>query len=210
MVVKKNTFDNYSRAIEQNGFSMGREHALSIIMDNVSENFIVSTTGKTSREVFELREKKGQAHDCDFLMVGSMGHTSSFALGLSYGTEKDIYCIDGDGSFLMHMGASAVVAQNLSENFKYIIINNGAHESVGGQPTVALDIDVKAILTAVGVKHVYEASNENQINQSMSKMRDKGGCALIINVKQGSRADLIRPTNTPRENKKLLMEKINK
>ena len=177
--------------------------------ENISEeDFVVSTTGKTSREIFELREARGQSHAGDFLTVGGMGHTSSIALGMSLGTDKNIYCIDGDGSFIMHMGAFAVNADKAGANFKYILNNNGAHESVGGQPTVGLKIDIAAILKAVGFQHIWTAETPEQICEAMRELRGVKLGALILNTHQGSREDLGRPTVSPKENKENMMKKF--
>ena len=209
IIVKKDTFDEYKISKNKNDYTISREQALDCIISKLrDDDFIVSTTGKTSREIFEIREKNHQDHSNDFLTVGSMGHTASIAFGMALNTDKDVYCIDGDGSFIMHMGSFAVIAQNPCENFKYILINNGAHESVGGQPTVGFEIQIDDILKAVGFNNVYKVSKIDDIKNSLSKM--KGMDALIIYTKQGSRDDLGRPTKTPIENKKSLMKKIQK
>ena len=211
IVVKKGTFTSYKLEKKNNDFEMTREGALKEIIDTLSEDdFIVSTTGKTSREIFEIREARKEGHGNDFLTVGSMGHTSSIALGMSLGTDKKVYCIDGDGSFIMHMGASAIVAHNEKDNLRYILINNGAHESVGGQPTLALDIDVKKILEAVGFEKVYEAKTYDELKKELGKLNKNSKSALIVYARQGSREDLGRPTKTPIENKNAIMEKLAK
>jgi len=209
LIVRKGLFSDYKIAPEDNGFALIREQALAAVLGGLGDqDFIVSTTGKTSREIFELREKAGQGHANDFLTVGSMGHTASIAFGMSIGTDKDVYCIDGDGSFIMHMGGFAVIGQNCGPNFKYVLINNGAHESVGGQPTVALKIDVPAILRACGFTDVHQATDEAGISAALQAMKGHGKTALIIYCRQGSRADLGRPTTTPIQNKQAIMEKI--
>ncbi len=209
LVVRKGTFSEYKATKEDNGYPLSREEALACVMDNIGEDdFIVSTTGKTSREIFELREARGQGHAGDFLTVGGMGHTSSIALGMSLGTDKNVYCIDGDGSFLMHMGAFAINANKAGANFKYILNNNGAHESVGGQPTVGLKIDVAAILRAVGFQHIRTAETPEQINAAMLELADVKLGALILYTHQGSREDLGRPTVSPKENKENMMKKF--
>lgn len=209
LVIRKDTFDEYNITKETSTYSLSREEALETIIKELNDDeFIVSTTGKTSREIFELREKLKEGHSNDFLTVGSMGHTASIAFGLSLNTNKNIYCIDGDGSFIMHMGSLAIIAQNPCNNFKYILINNGAHESVGGQPTVGFKIQVDEILKAVGFKKVYTATNASEIKNAISEMKDNSMEALIIYTKQGSRKDLGRPTTTPIENKEALMKKI--
>ena len=176
------------------------------IIDTIGPaDFIVSTTGKTSREVFEIRERRGEGHANDFLTVGGMGHASSIAMGMCLGTDRDVYCIDGDGAFLMHLGAIPVVAQHARENLRYILINNGAHESVGGQPTVAFDIDIPAILRAGGFAGVETVTTADQIAPAVRRLAASPRRALVIEVAQGSRADLGRPTTTPVQNKNDMM-----
>lgn len=209
IVVRKGIFSDYDTEKDVNNFAMTREQALECVLDKIGEDdFIVSTTGKTSREIFEIREARGQGHSGDFLTVGGMGHTSSIALGMSLGTDKNVYCIDGDGSFIMHMGSFAVTADKAGANFKYIINNNGAHESVGGQPTVGLKIDVAAILKAVGFRNVWTAETAEEIAAGMEKLAKESLSALIINTHQGSRENLGRPTVSPQENKENMMKKF--
>ena len=209
LVIQKGAFEGYPFTAEDNGAPMSREEALEVVLGQLGDDdFIVSTTGKTSREIFEIREARGQGHANDFLTVGGMGHTSSIAFGMAVGTDKDVWCIDGDGSFLMHMGAFPVIAQNAPANFKYVLNNNGAHESGGGQPTVGQKIDVPAILRASGFEEVYEASDPAAIEAGMAALRAGGKRALVITTHQGSRADLGRPTTTPQENKQAMMAKL--
>ncbi|MEG2533941.1 MAG: thiamine pyrophosphate-dependent enzyme, partial [Gordonibacter sp.] len=209
LVVPKDIFGSYAFAAEDNGALMSREEALEAVLDGLGDDdFIVSTTGKTSREIFEIRERRGQGHANDFLTVGGMGHTSSIAFGMAIGTDKDVWCVDGDGSFLMHMGAFSVIAQNAPANFKYILNNNGAHESVGGQPTVGQRIDVPAILKASGFERVIEASTSEDISSGMEVLAKNAKTALVITTHQGSRGDLGRPTTAPQENKAAMMEKF--
>ncbi len=212
LVIRKGTFSKYSPICKEK-VVMGellREEALDVILKEIGDDMVVSTTGKESREIFELREKFGQGHEHDFLTVGSMGHTSSIALGVSIGTNRNVWCLDGDGSFIMHMGGLAIAGQNAGDNFKYIINNNAAHESVGGQPTVSDKIDIKAILKACGFSSTYEAKTREEIKDAISKMKKEGKYALILYTKQGSREDLGRPTTTPIQNKESFMKEINK
>jgi len=209
LVVRKDTFSSYAMSKQKSDLPLTREEALAAVLDKLTDDdFVVSTTGKTSREVFELREARGEGHSNDFLTVGGMGHTASIALGAALGTDSNVWCIDGDGSFLMHMGSFAVIAQNAPDNFKYILNNNGAHESVGGQPTVGMDIDIPGVLKAVGFETVIEAETADQIAGGMDTLRRKGKATLIIRTRQGSRDDLGRPTTTPRENKLDMMAKF--
>lgn len=209
LIVKNDSFTEYNSLKEVSQYTLTRECALENIIKSLNDNdFIVSTTGKTSREIFEIREKNNQGHSNDFLTVGSMGHTASIAFGMSLNTDKNIYCIDGDGSFLMHMGGIAVIAQNANENFKYILINNGAHESVGGQPTVAFNIKIDEILKAVGFKNVYVATTVDEISNGILHLKEENLYALIIYTKQGSRDDLCRPTISTIDNKISFMGKM--
>ena len=207
LLIRKGTFSEYPFQPAPCSFSMTREHALSVILSCLSpEDFVVSTTGKTSRELFELRQAAGQGHGQDFLTVGSMGHASSIALGLSLASSKNIYCIDGDGAFLMHMGACAVNGCTGGDNFKYIVLNNGCHESVGGQKTVGFQIHMEDILEGCGFA-VCRAETEAQLRQGMKHLA-KQKATLVVYIRPGSRADLGRPTSTPEENKHCFMEAI--
>ncbi len=207
LIVRKGLFTDYKTSKPENNYSITREMALETVLSKINDDdFIVSTTGKTSREVFEIRERNNQKHSNDFLTVGSMGHTSSIALGMSIGSDKNIYCIDGDGSFIMHMGAFAIIPSIADKNFKYILINNGAHESVGGQPTVAFNINIEKLLLSLGFENVYIAKTLDEVSESMEKMQNKKLQALIIYTKLGSREDLGRPTISPVDNKKNMMK----
>ena len=210
IIVTQGTFSKYDdMENKMNFYELTRERALEGIIHQLSnQEFVVSTTGKTSREIFEIRERNQQGHANDFLTVGSMGHTSSLAAGISLFCEKNIYCIDGDGSFLMHMGGLAVAMQNVGENFKYILINNGCHESVGGQPTIANQIDIKAILTAFGFEKVVMISKEEELADGMKQLKMTGKAAMVVHTNDQSRKDLGRPTTTPKSNKKEFQEKL--
>lgn len=213
VVVRKNKFfyQNIGDVIKNNEYQLTREKTLEIILSNIpKEDFIVTTTGKTSRELFELREARHENHNHDFLTVGSMGHTSSIALGLAIGSNKNVWCYDGDGSFIMHMGSAAVNACICPDNYKYIINNNGAHESVGSQPTVGQLINMKDILIGCGYKHIHEAYIEDEIVKALQQMKHEEKCALILFTKTGSRDNLGRPTISPIENKNHLMKEIKK
>lgn len=211
LIVRKNAFSSYKlkSSISKNVYTMSREEMLNTVLQTLSsDDLVVSTTGKTSREIFELRELHKTGHANDFLTVGSMGHTASLALGVSLGTEKNVYCIDGDGSFIMHMGGFSVLTSVMKKNFKYILNNNGAHESVGGQPTVAFDINTEDILRSSGFKHVLRATNEEELKRALKDMTRLESVALVVYTKQGSRDNLGRPTTTPIDNKLAFMGKV--
>lgn len=209
VVVQKNTFSSYEIDLEPTQYILSREEALKVIIGNLNDDdFIVSTTGKTSREIFEIREENNQDHSNDFLTVGSMGHTASIAYGIASGTTNNVFCIDGDGSFIMHMGSLGVIGSRLLKNFKYILNDNNSHESVGGQPTCSNSLNIPQILKAFGFKEVILASTREEIKQGIKRMRQEEGLAMVLHTKQGSRNNLGRPTTTPLDNKSSFMKKI--
>ena len=163
----------------------------------------MSTTGKASRELFEVREALGQEHKYDFLTVGSMGHSSSIALGIALKkTERKIWCIDGDGAMLMHMGAMAVIGANKPGNLVHIVINNGAHETVGGMPTVAEAIDLSAIAKGCGYEYAVSVQDFTALDSELSAAKQRKALTFIeVKTAIGSRNDLGRPTSTPIYNK---------
>ncbi|MFW2487034.1 phosphonopyruvate decarboxylase [Clostridium chromiireducens] len=210
LVVKNNTFSEYK--LKNNtisNFNMTREKAIEILISKIDKSsVVVSTTGMTSRELFELREKHGHNHSKDFLTVGSMGHASQIALGIALSKkEKEIYCIDGDGALLMHLGGLAIIGNQKLRNFRHILINNGAHDSVGGQDTVGFEVDTLAIAKACGYKKCYSCSSEADLLNLAEEIVDiEGPIFLEIKVKKGARKDLGRPTTTPIENKEMFMK----
>lgn len=214
LVIEKDTFEDYKlQTNEQNNYTMSREEAIQTVASKLGEkDCIVSTTGMISRELFEFRESKGQGHERDFLTVGSMGHASQIALGIALAQpERRVWCFDGDGATIMHMGSMAIVADKKPKNLVHVVFNNGAHDSVGGQPTVGLKINLPAIAMAVGYKATISIDNQNELKQYLSQLAKQEGPVLLeIKVKKGNRKDLGRPTTTPQENKNALMEFLKK
>lgn len=214
IIISDGTFEEYSLKKDiVSDYPLMRESAIKIILDNLSnEDVIVSTTGKTSREVFEYRKNNNQGHQNDFLTVGSMGHCSQIALGIALKKKnKQVFVLDGDGAVIMQMGTFTIAGTDAPENFKQIILNNGAHDSVGGQPTAGFQVDFPAIAKACGYKFTSRAETEIQIKEEIGKLRlSKGPSLLEIRVNKGARKDLGRPTTTPPENKKSLMEYLSK
>ena len=185
-----------------------REEAIEIVIDCLSvDDIIVSTTGKASRELYELREKSGAGHARDFLTVGSMGHASMIALGIALEeSERRVICLDGDGAALMHMGALAVIGGLRPENFIHIVLNNGCYDSVGGQPTECGDILLTGVSEECGYALAEYVSADYELRDSLTKaLRMRGPSMIEVNVKRGSRANLGRPDMTPVENKTALM-----
>lgn len=214
LVIEKDTFEEYKlQNVEVNDLAMSREEAIQTVAAALGEkDCIVSTTGMISRELFEYRAAMKQGHERDFLTVGSMGHASQIALGIAMAkSDRKVWCFDGDGAAIMHMGSMAIVANKAPKNYIHVVFNNGAHDSVGGQPTVGLKIDLPAVAKAVGYKVTYSADNKEDLSAILSEVKDVEGPALIeIKVKKGNRKDLGRPTTTPIQNKEALMAFLQK
>ncbi|HWL54497.1 MAG TPA: phosphonopyruvate decarboxylase [Chthoniobacteraceae bacterium] len=205
LLVRKGTFESYRlRHHPSNPLAMVREDAVKRVLGTIEDSaVVVSTTGMTSREVFEYRESAGEGHSKDFLTVGCMGHASQIAMGLAL-AKKDapVYCLDGDGAVLMHMGSLAIMGTSGLRNLKHVVINNGAHDSVGGQPTAALRINLLEIAKACGYQWVAGTHDAGEMGDLLEKLKHAEGPAFLeIRVNKGSRPDLGRPTTTTHENK---------
>ena len=202
-VIRKGALSYDGKVKYENSNTMVREEIIRHIAKASGEDPIVSTTGKASRELFEIREANKQSHKYDFLTVGSMGHTSSIALGVALNKpDKRVWCIDGDGSVLMHMGSMAVVGSNAPENLIHVVINNGAHETVGGMPTVASNIDLVAIAKACGYKYAVSVDDFDDLDKELNAAKERKALSLIeVKCSIGARDDLGRPTRTALENK---------
>ena len=214
LVIEKDTFEDYKlQNVEVNDLTMSREEAIQTVAAALGEkDCIVSTTGMISRELFEYRAAMNQGHERDFLTVGSMGHASQIALGIALAQpERRVWCFDGDGAAIMHMGSMAIVANKAPKNYVHVVFNNGAHDSVGGQPTVGLKIDLPAVAKAVGYKATYSVDSKAELESVLAKVNSFESPALLeIKVKKGNRKDLGRPTTTPIQNKEALMTFLKK
>jgi phosphonopyruvate decarboxylase len=187
---------------------VSREDALVSMADAVgSEAVIVSTTGMLSRELFEHRERTGQSGERDFLTVGGMGHASSIALGIAMReSRREVWCFDGDGALLMHLGGLAVIADHAPPTFFHVVFNNGVHDSVGGQPTSVSVVDVAATATALGYRHASSTNDLASVADTVAELRRNGGPALLeLKVRPGNRPGIGRPTRTPTESKRAFM-----
>ncbi len=207
-VIRKGALSNDVKVGYANNNAMVREEIIEHIVKVSGEDPIVSTTGKASRELFEIREANGQSHKYDFLTVGSMGHSSSIALGIAINKpETKIWCVDGDGAVLMHLGAMAVLGANKPKNMVHVVINNGAHETVGGMPTVAANIDLVAIAKACGYPNAVCVDTFGALDEALANAK-KNDILSFIEVKCsiGARENLGRPTTTAKENKENFME----
>ncbi|MDD4164261.1 MAG: phosphonopyruvate decarboxylase [Eubacteriales bacterium] len=209
-VVKKDALHFDCKVKYQNQNTMTREEIIKRIVNASEDDIIISTTGKTSRELFEIRENNGQGHEKDFLTVGSMGHSSSIAFALALQKpDRRVWCIDGDGAALMHMGAMAIIGTNNPNNFVHIIINNAAHESVGGMPTVAGSIDMCKIAEGCGYPYVFSVSDYEHLDRTLLYVKENNKLAFIeAKADISARADLGRPSTTAKENKNSFMKNL--
>jgi len=209
-VIRKGAISYDEKVEYKNDNTMVREEIIRHIVKVSGEDPIVSTTGKASRELFEIRETNGQSHKYDFLTVGSMGHSSSIALGVA--TEKadqKIWCIDGDGAMLMHMGSMALLGANKPKNMVHVIINNSAHETVGGMPTVAGQIDIVGVAKACGYPNAVKVDSFEKLDSELAAAKARNELSLIeVECSIGARDDLGRPTTTALENKQNFMDYI--
>ena len=210
-VVEKDFFESDVSIKYKNDNSLLREEIIEHIVKISGEDPIISTTGKTSRELFEIREKFKQDHSYDFLTVGSMGHSSSIAFGVAINKpQKKIWCIDGDGAAIMHLGAMATIGYYCPKNLIHVVINNESHESVGGQPTVASKIDLANIAKSCGYEFVVSINSLDKLDEVLREVKNKNVlCFIEVKSKIGSRSDLGRPTLSPTDNKKSFMRVIN-
>ena len=212
-VIPKGTFEEYK--LQQDGeviLPLKREAAIQLIASSLSkEDIIVSTTGMISRELFEYRTSAFMEHEKDFLTVGSMGHASQIALGIALEKKKcKVFCFDGDGSTLMHMGSLAIIGSLHPDNYVHVIFNNGAHDSVGGQPTVAFNIDLCKIAQACGYEAALSVSDSDSLCEALKRITYMHGpISLEVKVRKGARKDLGRPTTTPLQNKDTFMLFLN-
>jgi phosphonopyruvate decarboxylase len=212
LLMREGCFSEYAfKGAEPNPYPLSREQAIDVVLDACGpEDVVICTTGKASRELFELRKKRHEANRADFLVVGSMGHASQIALGMALQRPKrKVICIDGDGSLLMHTGGMATIGRLKPKNLVHVLINNGAHESVGGQGTGAFDVDWPAIAKAFRYADAKMHLDEAGLRQAIAQLKADAGPVLIeVRTKQGSRRDLGRPTSTPLENKQQLMKAL--
>ena len=214
LVIEKDTFEDYKLLnVEVNDLTLNREEAIQTVAASIGKkDCIVSTTGMISRELFEYRTAMNQGHERDFLTVGSMGHASQIALGIALAQPKRrVWCFDGDGATIMHLGSMAITASKKPANYIHVVFNNGAHDSVGGQPTVGLKIDLPSVAKSVGYSDAYSIRTKEELANLLSILNSRvsvhrGPVLIEVKVKRGNRKDLGRPTTTPIENKQALMQ----
>jgi len=210
LIIQKGLFGDYAlkNARDVEG-TMSREEALELVAKHTAHDAIyVSTTGMASRELYEIRERNGEGHQKDFLTVGSMGHASQIALGIALSKKnRQVICLDGDGAVLMHLGGMTIIGTTKPENYVHIILNNGAHDSVGGQPTVGRDVDLASVALCLGYKASVKVNTQKQLIDAL-KADGPGPRCIEVLVRKGNRKDLGRPKSTPVENKQAFMQYI--
>lgn len=208
LIVRAHSFSEVRAARQESPYSLGREEVVSFIAAHLPpEAAIVSTTGHISRELFEHRARMEEGHARDFLTVGSMGHASQIALGIALAQpHRPVICLDGDGAALMHMGAMAIAGTSGARNLLHVVLNNGAHDSVGGQATAGFHVDLVQIAKACGYRSVCRAEGVESIRSSLEQISfAEGPYFLEVRVAKGARKDLGRPTTKPTDNKKSFM-----
>ena len=204
LVVRKGCFEPHPRTPAAPRYELAREEAIRCVAGLLGErDVVVSTTGMISRELYENRP----SHEKDFLTVGSMGHASSIALGIALAKpNRQVYCLDGDGALLMHLGAAAVLGAHAPGNLRHILINNEAHDSVGAQPTVMPGVHAGQLAHALGYRHAYRVQTLDELRAAWPEFAAQEGPSLLeIMVHCGSRKDLGRPKERPAENKQAFM-----
>lgn len=209
-VVRKNALEYDEKVEYKNENSMKREEIIEHIVKYSGKDPIISTTGKASRELFEIRERNKESHEYDFLTVGSMGHSSSIALGVAINKpDTKVWCIDGDGALLMHMGSVAVIGSVSPNNLVHILINNGAHETVGGMPTAISKLNVKKLAEACNYKKIYSVKSFKELDKALDESKKNNELTFIeVYSSIGARSDLGRPTTTALENKENFMKYV--
>jgi phosphonopyruvate decarboxylase len=212
LIVRKGTFSPYSlQGKARTAYVMSREEAIVTTLDTLgADHVVVSTTGMTSREVYEHRARTEAGHGRDFLTVGCMGHASQIALGLALARpDRRVVCLDGDGAVLMHMGSLAIIGERQPANLLHVLINNGAHDSVGAQPTVAFTTDLPAVALACGYRSALRVESRADLSSAMLSLLDvEGPSFLEVRVYTGARADLGRPKTSPVDNKAEFMRTL--
>lgn len=210
IVVKKGALAYDGPTCYGNSYDMTRESVVAAVAEAAENDPVVSTTGKASRELFEVREARHEGHGCDFLTVGSMGHASSIALGIAAAKPSQrVWCLDGDGALLMHMGSLAVIGAAVPQRFVHVVVNNEAHETVGGMPTVAGTVDIPAVARACGYRDALTAETLEELASALQAAKTCEGPVLVeAKCALGSRADLGRPTTTPTQNKESFMRHL--
>ena len=196
-LVKKNILHlkNISKRTIQSKKYLSREIVINELLDKIKKNTrIISTTGYTSRELFQIRKNKKYKKGKDFYMVGGMGHSSMTSLGYSLNSKNQVICLDGDGSLIMHMGSLISTGFKSKSNFKHILLNNGAHESVGDQKIDTFKVNFKNVSKSFGYKNYYLAKNNLSFNKNLKYfLKSEGPSFFEVYIRSESIKNLSRP-----------------
>ena len=192
---------------KKNFYNLNKEFFLKTLLQALQKDAkVISSTGFNSRELMYLRDKYKITNSKDFYMVGGMGHTASVALGYSLSSKKQIICIDGDGSLLMHLGSIKTVGTFANKNFKYILLNNNSHDSVGGQKTYANDINFEKLSKSLGFKKFYSIKSDKNLKKNITTfLSEKSLSFLEVKISKSKIKKLPRPKDLIKI-KKLFME----
>jgi phosphonopyruvate decarboxylase len=212
LIARKGVFAAYAGADgNADADELSREEAITFVLSRLEESdVVVASTGHIAREIYRYRRDHALSHRQDFLTVGSMGHASSIALGIAEAKpDRRIICFDGDGAFLMHSGTAAVIGSRGRSNFRHIVLNNRAHDSVGGLPTAAGGVDFPGLARSCAYTFARCAVTRQELKTALPDFLNHTGTAFLeIRVRRGARSDLCRPAETPEENKRLFMDFI--
>ena len=208
-LVEKNTLEAENKIfIKKNNKRLLRKDFISQFLAMIPANSrIISTTGYTSRELMQIRKEKKLSKGKDFYMVGGMGHSAMVAMGYSINSKKQTFCLDGDGSILMHFGSLRTIGYHGNSNLKHILLNNNSHESVGGQTTTAASIDFKKIVKGLGYKNYFNIFRSREIKYIIKKfINSKGPSFLNVHISNGTLKNLTRPTNLIKIKNKFILK----
>tara|TARA_B100000795_G_scaffold264480_1_gene245029 strand:+ start:660 stop:1760 length:1101 start_codon:yes stop_codon:yes gene_type:complete len=197
-LIEQGTLKKNNKIIKRKDYyKLNKEFFLKTLLESLEKKTkIISSTGYNSRELMHLREKYKLKNSKDFYMVGGMGHTSSVALGYSLTNKSKTICIDGDGSFLMHLGSIKTAATFANKNFKYILLNNNSHDSVGGQNTYANNIDFKKFSKSLGFKNFYCIKDDKNLKKNIKKFLNGNSLNFLeVKVTNSKIKNLPRPTD---------------
>lgn len=210
ILVKENVFSKQAPDISPSEYKLSRERSIELLLEGFNEkDALICTTGKASRELYELNQQRTTPLQKIFYSIGGMGLANQIALGIDLQKRSRIIMLDGDGALLMHMGALATIGQLGSENYIHIVLNNGCHESVGGQPTEGFDIDLCHIASACGYRDVTLVTNEQQLQDWIAGPLNKPGKKFLeIRIDASCREKLPRVSGPFTERKELLMSML--
>lgn len=176
---------------------MERYTAIETILQQVGpDDLVLTTTGMPSREAFVANDRPG-----NFYMIGSMGFLSSLGLGLALlNKNRRVIVIDGDGSALMSLGTVPLISFEAPQNLYYMILDNAAYESTGGQPCISGKVDLGRIVQAAGFRQVEGAENTEVLKRILRQMLVQGGPSCIhVHVESSRVEGITRVSYSPEE-----------